>query len=183
MSDLKKLFDYRLDKYKQTTEKILQTIPNVMEGVLGALAEDESSTLEWEDIQFEPDEDLLILIGFIQLKIGERVKLESGREIHVTDENVEKFRRIVRVGIPLDLAENGSVEEVSKFFEGKRQTNYTTLDDIAEDLDELEDIDEFENLEDLHRQAVTSIIGFDTEDLTDEQIRQIIDNNDEGKIH
>ena len=40
-----------------------------------------------------------------------------------------------------------------------------------------------EAIESLEQQAVTSITGFSTDDLSEEQIQQIIQNLDEGKIH
>jgi len=189
MADLKNLFERRLTQYRHITDLILDSIPNVTEGVLQALSEDESSTLEWEDVQFEPEEELLTLIGAIRLDLGERIQLEDGRELHITEDNVEVFKRIIRVGIPFDLVENGSAEDIVNFFEDKKQMNYTTIDDLSgEFLDEFSEADfadleeATENISKIER-AMSTIIGFDTEDLSDEQIRQILLNTDNGKVH
>ena len=187
MSDLKDLFERRLNHYSHITNLILDSIPNVTEGVLQALSEDESSTLEWEDAQFEPEEKLLTLIGAIRLDLGERVQLEDGRELHITEDNVEVFKRIIRVGLPFDLVENGSVDDIVDFFADKKQMNYTTISDLSEELLDdlpLHELDEITE-EDMHNveRALSTIIGFNTDDLSDEQIRQILYNIDEGNIH
>jgi len=171
MLDIKELFEERSRLYYENTDLILQSMPHVLEGVLLALEEDAGSNVVWEDAQLAPEDDVIVLIGFIQLIPGENIVLDTGKTISITEDNAETFRRILRVGIPLDLVENGSVEEITEYFIQRKEKNYENIEEIVDAIDNLE------------TQAATSITGFDTEGLSEDKIRQIMQHLDKDKIH
>jgi hypothetical protein len=171
MPNLKELFEERSRLYYEKTDLILQSMPHVIEGVLLALEEDAGSSIVWEDAQLAPEDDVIVLIGFIQLIPGENIVLDTGKTISITEDNAESFRRILRVGIPLDLVENGSVEEITEYFIQRKDKNYENVEEIVESIDNIE------------TQAVASITGFDMDELSEDQIRQVMQHLDKDKIH
>jgi hypothetical protein len=171
MSNIKELFEERSRHYYKTTDLILQSMPHVLEGVILALEEDTSSNVVWEDAQLSPEDDVIVLIGFIQLIPGEDLVLDTGKTISITEENAEAFRRILRVGIPLDLVENGSVEEITEYFIQRKEKNYDSIEEAVDAIGILE------------QQTATSLTGFDTEGLSEDKIRQIMQHLDKDKIH
>ena len=116
MTNIKNLFEKRNESYQKQTDNILQLMAHVLEGVIIALDEDAGSEVTWEDVQMVPADDVILLTGFIQLNPGESVTLDTGRTINVTEENMKDFRRILRVAVPIDIAENGTVDDVADFF-------------------------------------------------------------------
>ena len=142
-------------------------MPHVLEGITVTLANEESSSLEWEDVQFMHEDGIVVITGNIQLAVGDAFKLDNGKQVTVTEENVDSFRRVIRVGIPLEIAQEGNVDDVIGFLDGKKQKNYLAGDELTEQP------------ETTIGQAPTddpaqTVNGFDLEGLTDDQIRQLM---------
>lgn len=151
--------------YKEGTATIIQSMETVIEGVLLALGDDAESGLTWEDAQFIPDEKVIILIGVIKINEGESITIDTGETISITEDNANAFQRILRVGIPVDMVENGSVEEITEYFLQRKHKNYTMEGN------------------DTKESRPHSILGFDTTYLSKEQILQIFQHIDKDKVH
>lgn len=175
---IKELFDKRNQSYTEQTQLILESIPHVLEGVVQALGSDGGTEITWQDIQIMPTDDLVVLTGTIGLQPGEVVKKDQGDTIVITEDNVKDYQRLLRVGIPLMLVENGTIEEITQFFADNKNKNYQSINELDFVNDEIPEDDEL-----LQKQVLDSITGFDLDDLDDEQIIQMISNLDEGKIH
>lgn len=158
------LFVERDRLYKEGTDTILQAMSNVLEGVLLALEEDAGSDLMWEDVQMVPEDNVIILIGIIKINEGESITIDTGETISITEDNANAFQRILRVGIPIDMVENSSVEDITEYFMQRKNKNYKSTEKETTG-------------------TASSVTEFNTEDLSEEQIQQIFRNIDKDKIH
>jgi len=167
----------RYQEYLIHTQDILTQIPNVLEAITRTLVDEQYTTLQWEDAQYSADDGILILIGNVKVEIGDDIQLDDGRKVAVTEENVSTLRRIVRVGIPMDLAEHGSVEDIQDYLANKQHKNYTPLDaegepQTVDDLMSEDQVTEYYNK--ILKEDVEEVFGFDSEDLTDDQVQQLL---------
>lgn len=187
MSELNKLeqeFVNRYSNYQRNTMQIFKLIPNVLEGIHQALTSSEYDNLKWEDIQYTSEDRVLILIGNVKLAVGDRMQLDSGKVVNITEENVDTLRRLVRVGIPLDLAESGSVDNVIDYISNNTHRDYEELTDDPQNVDELlteEQVNKY--YKESIGEAAELVLGFDTEGLTEDQIEQMMLNMNSRKIH
>jgi hypothetical protein len=170
INNIEKLFVERFNVYKKNTMDIIGSMPHVTQAVRLTLVEDEYATLEWEDVQYIPGDSIIVLIGNVKLTIGDDIQLDTGIVVQVTEENVNGLRRMVRIGIPVELALNGTVESVTEFLKGTASKNYTLLDDNSEGTK-----DEVAQLYDQDYGAEI--------DLTDDQYEQLKLTPHSKKIH
>jgi len=186
-TEIENLFVHRLKEYQRHTDDILESIPNAVEGIKQTLVGEQYDTLQWDDTQYSIDEGVLLLIGSVRLQIGENIQLDDGRVVNITEENVETLRRLIRVAIPIDVAVNGSVEEVVEYFADKQHKNYAPITNEDGEPQNVEDLLSEELVEEYHskvlKDQMESVLGFDTEGLTDEQIEQILLTSTDRKVH
>ena len=186
-SEIEKLFLHRLHEYQRNTSKILQAMPNALEAIKQTLVDEEYGTMQWEDAQYSIDDGVIILIGNVQLAVGDNIQLDDGRVVNITEENVDTLRRLIRVALPVDLAVNGSVEEVVEYLSDKQHRNYVPIENEDGEPQNVDDLLQDDLVEEYHSQIIKdqleNVLGFDTEGLTDEQIEQILLNTDDGTKH
>jgi hypothetical protein len=181
---LEQQFVKRYQEYQKNTQEILKMIPNVIIAIEQTLVDEDYNTLQWEDAQFSTEDGVLVLIGNVKVEVGDDIRLDDGRVVKVTEENVGTLRRLVRVGIPLDLAKTGSVDDVLDYLSDKHHKNYTPLEGEPETIDDLipeEQVDEYYNK--ALKQELEEVLGFDTEGLTEDQVEQLLLFNKSRKIH
>ena len=153
---LSTLFEERDEQFAEITAEIFDRIPNVLEGVYTFLVQAnegyENGTVSWEDV-FLLD-NVLTLIGIVSYKPGTEFVLE-GKPVEVTEANSAYFQRIIRMGIPLNVAEEGTVEDILEFFSNiKVNFELTVNEDGVQEEDLIATVKEPE---------------FDMSELTDEQ--------------
>ena len=186
-SEIEKLFLHRLHEYQQNTKTILKTMPNALEAIRQTLVDEEYGTLQWEDIQYSIEDGVIVLIGNVQLAVGDNIQLDDGRVVNVTEENVDTLRRLIRVALPIDMAVNGSVDDVLEYLVDKQHKNYVPIENEDGEPQTVDDLLQDDVVQQYHSQVLKdemeSVLGFDTEGLTDEQIEQILLNTKNGKIH
>jgi hypothetical protein len=167
MAKIEELLLQREETYQQQTKDIFFHILHVLEGiveVLGVHSAVDAKLLTWDNIvivrsEKTPDDDGVVLVtGSILPTIGEMVTLPTGEEIEITKNTQEYFKRPIRAGVPISLAENGTKKEVVEF-----------LQQIMENLEdeiEMEDLDDPE----LSEQPIPlHSSDFNLDDLTEEQ--------------
>lgn len=164
MSGLKDLFDYREKTNNETTRKIFHFIEHVTQGIMEFIDDQEDQKEEslgifsWEDALYLNNEmafgtnGMLLVIGTFSYNIGSNIILPNGEKIKITEETVNYFKRIIRIGIPFDLAETGSKEEIISFLEN------TVSQEEREEREEQES-----------KPNVISIDDFNIEGLTESQ--------------
>ncbi len=121
---LKDKFNKRDITFNNATSDILMAIPHVLEGIVQFLELDkeaEEGNLVWEDInrfiESEDDEGFIIVTGIVIYNPGETFELTNGEIVEITEDNADYFRRVVRTGIPFDVADRGTQEDVVAFLE------------------------------------------------------------------
>lgn len=155
MNDLKQLIEARDTEFKSKTKLILKEMIHVLRGTIKVLrleTEAANGNLVWEDVSLVHDEleddDFIMLVGAISYTPGESFTLPNGRDVKVTEDTVEYFRRLIRVGIPLSIAVDGDIDDVVEFLhksieEAEEDSGLiiSSLDDDSEefDLDDLSD--------------------------------------------
>ena len=156
---LLELFEKREDHWQSDTVTILEKMTHVLEGAFQHLEEtggiSPHGTLVWDDVSLLGE--LVLIIGNVVYEPGTKIYTETGEEITVTEENAHHFDNFIRVGVPLELAQNGSVEDVKAF-----------LVDISgeNELDEMEG-----NQQNVH--SINDHTDFNLSQLTEEQLEQL----------
>lgn len=128
--DVVNLFKKRTAEFNTLTNKILDDLSPVIEAAYSVIGEEASEKIEWNEVEFDEHEGLIFIIGFVGINPGEEVTLEDGSDVVVNERNQGQYKRIVRLGIPVDLAQTGDIEMISEFFQK---------------ISELEEDEEFEN--------------------------------------
>ena len=157
---LKERFRRRDSAFKKSTDKILEMIPNVLDGITDFLRiqEDEGKPdVRWEDIMYFADAEppTVMLITVISYPPGSEFMMPNGEVIKVTDVTVDYFRRMIRFGIPMDVVTNASRKEIAEF--------------LKKTAEEDEDIVAVPNLDSETLAANVATDGFDLDELTEEQ--------------
>lgn len=165
MNNLKDLFEKRDETYSEQTEVIIEAIPHVLEGAKKFIQEREptSNDPEWKDISLmEEGDGYVILIGTLEYNVGDMLQLPTGDMVEVSEDTADYFKRMLRIGIPLDLAKKGTEDEVCQF-----------LIKTAEENEQADD--EEQALIEAIQQAQQTVDEeeFDTESLTEEQKEQL----------
>lgn len=148
---LKKLFEEREKSYEQHTKKIIGSIRNVIGGINKSLDKDTVKFVEWKIIDIFDDE-LLFLVGFVEFPNGYEVKTPTGQTVQVNEQNKEALKRLVRISLPAQLAEQGSADEIAEFLKNRQENQFD--ESLSSVLDEPEE-------------------SFSTEELTEEQLMSL----------
>ena len=161
---LKERFRRRDTTFKKATDKILEMMPNVLDGIKDflRLEEDEGKPdVRWEDVMYFADAEppTVMLISVISYPPGSEFVLPTGETVKVTDATVDYFRRLIRFGIPMDVVLNANREEITTF--------------LQKTAEEDEDIVSIPNLDSEALAANVATDGFDLDELTEEQRRTL----------
>ena len=158
MTDLLHIFKQRDDHYTKMTDLILEVLNDpIIEGTKEFLQSQESQLngiLEWDEITLI--DGLIILIGVMTYSPGTTITLGDGKVVVVSEQNVDYFNRVIRVGIPLQIALEGNKADVISFLQ-------KTLDEPSNSETESSD----KNLN--NKSSIAAINDFDLEQLTEKQ--------------
>lgn len=114
MGKLQDLFNERQKTFSQISEKILSRLKtNVIPAIseLLELSERELNRLEWNGVTIADDH--VLLTGVIIYAPGDVVSDENTK-VQLTEEMVGLMNKLIKVAIPLEIAENASKEDVVK---------------------------------------------------------------------
>jgi len=178
------LFNARELQYQKGTGKVLDIVPNFIDAAEKTIDIEANESVEWREAHLS-EYGIMSLVGIVTFNIGETLMSELGETIVVSEENQDKFLRVVRVGAPVDLIVEGTSEEIAVFLEEaslKHDNNQALAENIVDAMqgalrEDPEGIDE-----------VTMFAAdeeFDIEALTDDQVDSMIMNEatSKGKIH
>ena len=122
MSKLTDLFDQRARAYASYSDRILKQLEsNVLPAIVEVLdlTANELEKLEWKNVQLQ--EEHLILSGVIGYKEGDVIK-DGELKITLDTQLAMLLDKIIRVAVPLSLAESGTKQEVTDHLrEAQRQ--------------------------------------------------------------
>lgn len=108
MSTLKDIFQTRAEIYQQQTNELIEHIrPNVIVAVNEYLKIDPES-VQWRDVEHHETSDSIMVIGVFKTESP-----EAREQAQVPDD--EDVYSILKVGVPLVLAEKGTKDEVKQF--------------------------------------------------------------------
>ena len=166
------LFRQREESYKRFTQDLLHELKNVIDVIHQMLDDETTKYLTWKMVEKTgPEmEDIIVIIGMSTFPIGYNLQVDSGEFIEVTEDTQEFLQRVIRVGIPIKLAVEGTPDEIKNYFE-------TTGDNIEPLIRESENV--------RHTSARDLVGDFAVRDLTDAEITQMLYNAEQtkGKIN
>ena len=147
MINLKKMLEDRDVAYQKSTDAVLIEMKTAIKGITVFLRnkdELKNATISWEEVTYfktpnENNDGFVMLLGVINYPVGERFMLPNGNVVEITEEIADYFRRIIRIGLPLKLAAEGTVEQVVEFMEATMKK-----DEDANDPTEVETSPEFD---------------------------------------
>lgn len=133
-TNLRQMFEAREMSYKKATDRILEMMASALDAIVTFLAskgELSGTQLVWQEASYYPSSDeghegYIMLMGVIEHLVGQKFQLPNGQMVEVTEETADYFRRIIRIGIPLKLAVEGTEQEILQFMEE------TTKEDFEE---------------------------------------------------
>ena len=142
VEEIKALFKKREDTFETLSKEILDLMPNVLEGCAMFVADrgGNAENLEWDNVAFYEDRNVIMLIGSVKHDIGDVVVMPNGMHAEVDAENVEYFKSMLHLGIPFKLVEEASAEDIKNFMDETLDTDEHEIeasDDIDFNLDEL----------------------------------------------
>ncbi len=153
MSDLEEIFQDRQEMYDDYTNALFEVLSeNVLAASYEVLKLNPENTM-WQEVQLV--DNVVLLVCIVIYHSGDTVVLEHGESLVLTDETAKEYQRIIRIGVPVQLAVTGTQEDVVKFLQESgnsphRHAASTTVGD-----------------------TVATIDGFSKEGLTEEQIKQL----------
>jgi hypothetical protein len=166
MDKLEQLFQHRERQYKSNTDRILNSMSKVIDGVVQFLSLKEElaqGQLTWQNIQMQ--DEVVMLIGFIEYPPGAKFTTTTGEEMVVSRENRDYFKRILRLGLPVDLVKKGEAQDVVDWLTGlsNQEEQEVEMVELPEELAGIKD--------------------FNLDDLTPEQKLALTIKEDDGTVH
>lgn len=137
MTSIRKLFKKRENTYTEHTQSLLLAMKGVVAGIHEVIG-DQSEYISWKVVEYMEDDDYLMLAGVIMLPEGYVVN-SGGKQLVLTEENRAHFTRFLRVGLPMDLVEEGSKTKVVDYLREHAEGEFNELNSESSDfsLDEL----------------------------------------------
>lgn len=186
-NSIHRMFFERAENFTSTTIKILERMPGALEAITELIEEKETfksgGILEWGEVSLTragTEDALIILVGSVSFPPGAEVELQTGEKVIVTENTSEYFLpRMVRIGIPLKLAE-ASKEEIKKYIkhteELQKKDSVEFMENLKEALTtELKEagIDIPVEIIKKDDDTITTDADFDLTQLTEEQRKQL----------
>lgn len=109
MTDIKSLLEERHETFNNFTAEILNGLPELKEAALEMLGEEVSDRVEWKGVAMF--EDMVIIEGAIEFKLGEQMSTPDG-DIEITEEMIQLMAQTIRVIVPTEMAQTASVGEI-----------------------------------------------------------------------
>lgn len=172
---LKHLVDQRDQQFKLETQEIIATALRPLTEALRIAFNDDSQfrDADWCYVDIN-DEDMVILRGELSIEIGDVVVLDNGEEMTVSEDIAEFLTRIVKITVPLDIVENGDMDDIIDFIENRTKKDIEPEKRFPKHQPTTIETD--------------ALYGFELEDLEDQQIQKLLHSakiidNDTGNKH
>lgn len=119
MTYLKGLFEKRQEVYDEFTAALLEELTAVTSAATTLLGSDLEDRLVWRSVELI--DDTIMVAGALEFQLGEKILTEDNMEIEVTAEMQPILNRIVRVGVPVELAATASEQEIVDYLKRLNQ--------------------------------------------------------------
>lgn len=183
MSKIKQLIEKRDATYTQMSKSIIEKELSHLVTALSSVFSEEnpsaSEKIEWDDVDIVNNQ-LLILHGSINVFPGEIVVLDGGEEVVVNEEIAQYLTRVIKISLPLTLVETGDKADIEQFVRNQTRRVHKTSNDVK---DEIERLAHGNGLVSTEPTLVDDIDGFDMNNLTEEQQKQLILFARHGKVN
>lgn len=160
--DLITIFEEREEMLASTSKLIFGRIHNITAGIDTFLSKTDdayaSGYVTWEEVQYNSEEDLVVIYGILAFEVGATFQI-SDSEITISNENMEMFKRMIRIGIPIHIVKNNSEKETIDFLETVNQQNQSLRSINTDNIAPPKESDKEFNLDELtdeQRQALMS---------------------------
>ncbi len=133
-TELKKMFDQRDKDYSDSTTALLDVMNSTIQGVLAFLSlnqETAQGKFTWNNAQLV--EDTVTLVAVVEYPPGSSFVTSEGKTIKVSENNADYFKRIIRLGVPVELAATGTKDDVVKFLQ-KVKAEADQIDDMGNEF-------------------------------------------------
>lgn len=101
--------------YAQTTREILESLNStVLTAAHNVLDAETSLYVKWISAEII-DSEYLVILGVCTFPEGHVLTSSDGNEITINKENQDYFKRLIRLGIPTKLVEEGDLTKLVKF--------------------------------------------------------------------
>jgi len=151
MTELEEIFAERDELYYDYTKALFEVLNDTALAATYEVMNLNQDNVVWQDVQLF--DDVVLLVAFVTYKPDDVVVAENGEKITLDATTAELYQRIIRIGLPIQMAANGTKEEIMKFLQ---ETNKKTQDKEISLGDTPDTID-----------------GFTKDNLTEEQIKQL----------
>jgi len=134
MEELEKIFEARDVAFEKQTYKIFDIIHTTLVCVTTFLRNIDpvfaAGTIMWEDVNLV--DDGIVIIGMVDYTEGTEMEVDNNTII-VTKDNIEYFRRIVHMSLPIDLVYEDSEDVIMEFlYNMHSQDNISTFSEPLE---------------------------------------------------
>lgn len=139
---VRELVDARTEAFANATKKILEVMAPAVKGIEQYIeldvVQDMGGYIEWQDVDaFEFAHDMIIiLIGELIFPPGTKIETSKDQYVVVTEDTAPYFRKLIRIGLPLDVTMK-SQKDVVEFLREvedakKKQDEVDLLDALSE---------------------------------------------------
>lgn len=185
LGTISKLLTEREEAYKAASMSICDQISGKLTGAFRTHLKAPNKNMKWTAIELIEGTNKAVLVsGLVLLEVGDDITMD-GKEIKITEENVTHYNRLVKFAFPITMLEVGTEEELVSHIEKMTKIS-SSLDITPEDytriLDKLADAyhNDFVNdpqklsrLEEMTKPPIKEVLGFDTSNLTAEQVSML----------
>lgn len=164
MEELEKIFEARDIAFEEQTNEIFNMIHTTLMCVTTFLSDIDpifaAGNIAWEDVNLV--DGGIIIIGMVDYTEGTEMEVD-GNTISITKDNIEYFRRIVHMSLPLDLVYEDNEDVIMEFlYHMHNQDNVATFSEPLEP-------------------AINQSNEFDLSKLTDQQRQSLMFHNNKEK--
>ncbi len=111
---LKELLNKRQEVFTTFTDVILDELSDVQTAANAAMAEEIGDhKITWYRVALLED-DHLVMEGQVEFQLGEKISTPDG-DIELTEDMMSLMNRVVRVGLPVEMAQRGIQDEILNY--------------------------------------------------------------------
>lgn len=126
------LFKERDKSFISFNDKIFDCLHDVIEATNETIGLETAQFLEWKNVDIT--DGYLVMMGFVVFPIGYNLIEEDGHAILITKDNQDKHSRLMKVGLPIDIAMYKNAGEIFEYFKN------TTVHQDDSESDEMNNI-------------------------------------------
>lgn len=178
IGSISKLLSERDHDFKSKTVDIIEIVKDRLTATFERLYEVTNLEISWyEFTPLSKSKQLIDVKGSVKLIVGEEIMV-GDQTILVTEENKDQYRKSTQFVFPLNMLETATVDELFAYMKKINTAAVIVSDTELQKIMETES-DNYANklLEDISRlDSLTKpkeVLGFKSESLTDDQIRQL----------